>query len=724
MSLAMHKPLAICMALALAAGLSACGGGGGVSLPPPPPTPLVDTTRFLPNGVAGRPYSQTLQATGGTPPYVWSSQPCPFPLPLAFTFSPSGVLSSPSPPAGDYLLCVTVTDSRGQISGNNYEFTIASILQIPFTNLGPTNVGLSAMIILTASGGNSPYQWKVVGGNLPARLTLDPRGEITGVPTQPGTATFTLEVDDSSTPPQTAQGTVMLQITNFLVVSSNQLVMGVLTRFYSQRIQTAGGTPPYSWTATQPLPPGLSLDSTSGIVSGTPTMAGSYSVALQITDSSTPSQSIFPNITIGIQPVLSVATTTLPDAPQNRGYFSGISIVGGLEPYSLALTSGSLPVGLQINQTSGIFNFVQISGAPTVVGTSQFTVAVSDSEAPPMTATQTLSIRVNPLLQLNSPTQLPVGLQGQPYGVQFAATGGLPPLTWSVGFIQLPPGISLDPSSGLLSGTPTVAFSGFGSFQVTDSSSPPQTSFIDLQLTIAEILRIATTSLPPVSLNAPLQINVASAGGIGPFTWSLSSGSLQPGLSFNPAAAAIQGTPTATGTFPITLHVNDPGPPAQMASATLSLIVSSSIGRNDTIATATPLSNGTYLASISPASDPSSTGPDVDIYQLTADPGAVVSVETFAQRLNPPSSLDTVIDIVDATGTQLNTCGTSFSPGFQLGSLCVNNDNPAANTTDSVLFFQAPSSATGPVTFYVRVYDFKGSARPDYIYQLTLSGAK
>jgi hypothetical protein len=226
---------------------------------------------------------------------------------------------------------------------------------------------------------------------------------------------------------------------------------------------------------------------------------------------------------------------------------------------------------------------------------------------------------------------------------------------------------------------------------------------------------------------APLNIHPSLVGGIGPFTWSVSSGALPAGLSLNSTNGTITGTPTAAGPSTFTLAVNDPGPPAQSTNATYTWNVVAAPGRNDTIATATPLSNGTYQASLSPYADPQNGlgNPDVDIYAITANPGAIVAVQTTAQQLIPSSPLDTVLDIMDSTGTRLNIC--NFFPNdiqFEVfNQPCLNDDLAIGGSTDSEILLQVPSSATGPMTFYVRVSSFRGDARPDFIYQITVSGA-
>jgi hypothetical protein len=201
---------------------------------------------------------------------------------------------------------------------------------------------------------------------------------------------------------------------------------------------------------------------------------------------------------------------------------------------------------------------------------------------------------------------------------------------------------------------------------------------------------------------------------------------LPAGLTLDPATGEISGTPTAEETQTFTVQVTDTGPPVQTANRTLTLRISNSLGRNDSIATATPISNGRYHASLSPAADPldGPLNPDNDYYQLTANPGDVVTVETFAQRLATPSPTDTVIEILDASGERLGTCRISYGGYYYpFNQPCLNDDLETGTRLDSKLEFQAPGTSGDPVTFYVHVLDWSGSARPDFLYDLEIAGA-
>jgi len=216
----------------------------------------------------------------------------------------------------------------------------------------------------------------------------------------------------------------------------------------------------------------------------------------------------------------------------------------------------------------------------------------------------------------------------------------------------------------------------------------------------------------------------------------LVSGTLPAGLSLYPTAGLIYGTPTREETRTFVVQVTDTGPPVQTVTRELTLRITNSLGRNDTVATATPLSNGTFRASISPYADPVTgpANPDSDYYELMADPGAVVTVETQAKRLVPESPLDSVIEIVDSEGRRFTTCrNEGSSDGLQAGTydptptafddICANDDIEIGVIQDSKLEFRVPGTVGTPVTFYVRVLDWSGNARPDLVYDLVIKGA-
>ena len=163
---------------------------------------------------------------------------------------------------------------------------------------------------------------------------------------------------------------------------------------------------------------------------------------------------------------VTVQTSSLPDGTLNNGYSVPLVAVGGVAPYTWTLVSGHLPPGMNPLSSTGV-----ISGTPTSTGAYPFTVKATDSNTPSSSATANLNITVNGSASTLSvsTTSLPGGAVGTPYNALMAANGGITPYTWSVASGSLPVGLTLNPSSGLISGTPSAAgLTGF-SVQVADS---------------------------------------------------------------------------------------------------------------------------------------------------------------------------------------------------------------------------------------------------------------
>ncbi len=181
-------------------------------------------------------------------------------------------------------------------------------------------------------------------------------------------------------------------------------------------------------------------------------------------------------------------------------------------------------------------------------------------------------------------TSLPTGKVGTAYSTTLAATGGETPYTWALIGGTLPAGLSLNASTGAITGTPTTAASATPlSFTVTDSSSPVQRKSANLSLTIAATvpagLAIGTSSLPNGQVGAAYSATLTATGGTTPYAWSLTSGTLPAGLTLNATTGAITGTPTAAASAtPLTFSVSDSSLPVQTKSVNLALTIYSANG--------------------------------------------------------------------------------------------------------------------------------------------------
>jgi hypothetical protein len=177
-----------------------------------------------------------------------------------------------------------------------------------------------------------------------------------------------------------------------LTVTTTSLPGGQVGTAYGQATLAAtGGVTPYTWAVTSgSLPPGLTLDTSTGMISGTPTAYGTYSFTVTVTDAESPAMTASQPLSITVKPApLMVTTTSLAAATGGKAYSATLGASGGIPAYTWSVPPGSLPPGLSLSAT-GV-----ISGIPVVAGTYTFTVTVTDAESPAMTATATLSISVS-----------------------------------------------------------------------------------------------------------------------------------------------------------------------------------------------------------------------------------------------------------------------------------------------------------------------------------------
>ena len=162
---------------------------------------------------------------------------------------------------------------------------------------------------------------------------------------------------------------------------------------------------------------------------------------------------------------------------------------------------------------------------------------------------------------------LPQGIVGQPYSSQLTATGGARPYTWSVPFGELPPGLTLNPTTGLVSGTPTQAQDYSVTVRVADSTLLQQQS--DLALLDASVvappLAISTESLPNGITGEPYAMQFAASGGTPPYAWSVVEGLLPPDLTLDAVTGILSGIPSLVGDYSFTIEVADSATPAAVA---------------------------------------------------------------------------------------------------------------------------------------------------------------
>ncbi len=218
---------------------------------------------------------------------------------------------------------------------------------------------------------------------------------------------------------------------------------------------------------------------------------------------------------------LILATSSLPNGQVGAAYSVTLTATGGTAPYTWSWSSGSLPAGLSLNASTGA-----ITGTPTTsVSATPLTVRVTDSGNPTQSQSGNLTLTILPSgsgSQLTITTSsLPAGQIGIAYSATLTATGGNTPYTWSLTGGTLPAGLTLNTSTGAITGTPTAAVTASAlTFAVTDSGSPAQTKSISLSITISAAspatLTITTSSLPQGRLGSPTPLRSQPPAAIHP----------------------------------------------------------------------------------------------------------------------------------------------------------------------------------------------------------------
>ena len=259
---------------------------------------------------------------------------------------------------------------------------------------------------------------------------------------------------------------------------------------------------------------------------------------------------------------LAVATTYLPAGTVHTSYSDRAGRHRWHQPYQWSVSTGSLPTGLTLHPATGM-----ITGKPVVTGTADFTVTVTDSESTPVTASAPESITVTaPPLTITT-VGLPVAYAASAYKASLAATGGVAPYTWVLSGGSLPEGLTLH-TNGAIAGTPKVG--GVFSFiaEVADSDNPAEAATQQIGITVGiNPLGITTPDqLPSTAVRLAYSVKMAADGGITPYTWTLVSGSLPPGLTLS-KNGTISGTATAAaaGTTDFTVQASDSENPAATA---------------------------------------------------------------------------------------------------------------------------------------------------------------
>jgi uncharacterized protein (TIGR03437 family) len=576
-------------------------------------------TTMLPTGTVGEPYAFSIVAAGGTP----IPGPAPIPttrrdvgaspptysfsatgLPAGMSLTSYGYLNGTVKTAGTYPLSITL--SSGGLS-------VTTVLNLMIVNPGPLSISSASLPggtvnvlysqALGATGGLPPYTWSVIAGSLPQGLSLSTSGIVSGTPGTPGSFSFGVEVSDTAGAITTATASLTIQPAT-LTITTQSLPAGMKGVDYpQQQLAATGGVSPYTWALSSgaSLPSGLAFSS-SGVLNGVPTVTGTFSIGVTVTDQAKTQASVTYSLTIR-QPsndlILTSSSLTFslsnPAASLPASQVVGVQSTVASQPITYTLAVSPAAPWLALANGTATPDTITVSLTPAALtlspGPYQTTIAATCTSSFCSGHAQTISVNLT-VTALPAQLQISTGLVSfatpnaalgplsQPINIQNAGGGslGFASISCEASWCTAGPLPSGSGGSASLAGgasaeipvtvNPGLLTPGFYRTQVDIASSAgtgavPVTLFISANATVTlapagELFNQPAGSAPGnpngsflVSVNSPSPVNFTAAiitvPGIPPASWlvlgtaSGSASSTQPGtvsFSINPVAAA------------------------------------------------------------------------------------------------------------------------------------------------------------------------------------------
>ncbi len=346
-----------------------------------------------------------------------------------------------------------------------------------------------------------------------------------------------------------------------LSITTAALPSATVGAAYSASLAAGGGVAPYTFSMGSGSVPASFALSPAGLLTGTPSEAGTASLTVLVADAV--GEKLSKSFSLKVGGALTVSTATLPNGTVGAAYSSTVTVSGGTAPYVFTLTSGSAPSGLSLTG-AGV-----LSGMPSSAGTASFTVAVADAAG--AQAKQTYSVTIGSAAVVTGPTitttTLPAGTVGASYSGKISASGGTAPYVFTRTSGNLPTSVDLT-GAGSITGTPTAA--GTYTFTVTVADANGLTANQSYSVTIAaasSVLALAGGTLSTGTVGVQYSAPISATGGTAPYSYTIASGMKPAGTDLS-TGGLLTGTPTTANTYSFTVKATD------AAGATASAIYS------------------------------------------------------------------------------------------------------------------------------------------------------
>ena len=497
--------------------------------------PLTYASSVSANPVTGGLTAPITYAKTGTLPSsgVWSNS--------------SGAITGTAATAGNYSFTITATDANGTTATANMTDVVTGT--VSYGALASELVAGTAYSTSTPLGGtptlggiSSVTSWTVSSGALPAGMSINSNGLITGTPNTTGTYSFVIEASNTTQTAYSPTYTVSVQTETGSIFYSNLQAEFTSGSTYFSSLPTVSGVGTISgnaYTVSGALPTGMSVSETSGGISGTPTTAGTGTYTVTVTGTGGSAKVTLYAVVNGtlaynLPSMLSTQQSYTSAVPTSGGNMSAIT--------SWTVSSGALPPGMMLNPNGSI------SGTPTAAGDYTFTVSAANGTQTAYSPAYSITVESIPAATLSYSTA-PLAVGGS-YNLTPSPAGLAGSSTYALTSGTVPSPMTFSTSNGYISGGPATAGTYPLTITATDSNSNTATQTFSLVVngTLTYNLPTTLSTLQSYASAAP-----TVAGNMSAITsWTISSGALPPGMKLN-SNGSISGTPTAIGPYTFTV---------------------------------------------------------------------------------------------------------------------------------------------------------------------------